>query len=141
MAAWMDKKNVVGRVQYVFEAGCEHQEEANKILANISRSEELKERYRWHHYAFIDKGPGVPQLFAPNLLAWEWQRARINSLYPQRGEWRLTLKKLCDGTLHNMQYLSEASVGVNAIVNTFYGVTSAKGPYEISNEFFRLKDF
>ena len=39
----MDKKNVVGRVQYVFEAGCEHQEEANKILANISRSEELKE--------------------------------------------------------------------------------------------------
>jgi hypothetical protein len=135
MAAWLDEKKIAGRVLYVFEAGCEHQEEANKIFANISRSEELKKRYRWHDYAFVDKGADVPQLFAPDLLAWEWQRARINTLNPQRGEWRLTLSKLAEKP-HRAQYLSEESVGINALVNSFYGITSAKEPIRIANSIF-----
>jgi len=140
MAAWLDEKNIAGRVLYVFEAGCEHQEEANKTFANISGSEELKKRYRWHNYAFVDKGADVPQLFAPDLLAWEWQRARINTLNPQRGEWRLTLSKLAEKP-HRAQYLSEEAVGINALVNSFYGITSANEPIRIVNDIFSLQDF
>lgn len=86
IAEWLNRKEISGQIQYVFEAGCNHQREANEILANISRSPELKKRYRWHHYAFVEKGPEVSQLFAPDLLAWEWQRARVNSLNPKRAE-------------------------------------------------------
>jgi hypothetical protein len=141
MAEWLNNKNVSGRVMYVFEAGCEHQQEAKRLLANISQTDELQKRYRLHGYAFVDKRADVPQLSAPDLLAWEWQRARVNSLNPKRGEWRKILKKLIDGTPHIGEYLSDTSVGVNAIVNTFYGITSAKVPYTIKNSFFHVTDF
>jgi len=123
MAAWLNRKDIPGRVQYVFEAGCNHQAEADAILRGISRSPELKQRYRWHSYIFADKGPDIPQLFAPDLLAWEWQRAHINAMNPQRGEWRLTLKRLFDGTPHLPEYETSTSVDIRAIVNAFYGVT------------------
>ena len=144
MAAWVNEKEIQGRIQYVFEAGCKHQQEANDIFARISKSEELKKRYRWHSFSFVEKGLDVPQLGVPDLLAWEWQRARVNSLNRKRGEWRLTLKKLVHGppkTPHLLEYESETAVGIRALVNAFYGITSATQPIEISNPFFYLKDF
>jgi hypothetical protein len=134
LAKRLDDDNVKGRLEYVFEAGCNHQKEANAILGNIANSAELKKRYRWHNYAFREKSPDVPQLFAADLLAWEWQRARINSLTPDRGEWRLTLQRLFDGTPHIPSYLTSVSVGLRGFVNAFYGLTDAgpNGPYEIT---------
>lgn len=133
LAGRLDHDNVQGRIEYVFEAGCPHQNEASAILGNISLSPELKKRYRWHDYAFRDKSPDVPQLFAADLLAWEWQRARINSLNPQRGEWRLTLKKLMTGTSHIAEYQNATSIGIRALINSAYGITKSKNwPQRIS---------
>jgi hypothetical protein len=141
MAAWMNTENVKGRILYVFEAGCEHQEEASQFLMKISRSEELKMRYRWHNYTFLDKDENVPQLFAPDLLAWEWQRIMRNRLNPNRKESRPRLSRLLTSKPHIKEYISETGLGIRAIVNTFYGVSEAKKPLEISNSVFMLKDF
>lgn len=128
MAAWLDREKIPGRVHYLFEAGCAYQNEANAILAKISVSNELKTRYRWHGYSFVDKGPDVPQLFAPDLLAWEWQRAYINANNPQQyTEWRLTLKRLADGTPFIPEMETETSVGIRALINVFYGLTLSGG--------------
>jgi len=132
-ADWLDQKKIAGRIEYVIEAGCNHQKEATAILAGISNSPELKRRYRLHDYSFRDKGPHIPQIFTPDLLAWEWQRAHINAMNPQRGEWRLTLKKLFDGTPHIPRYLTSISVGIRSLINAFYGVTEydGEGPFHI----------
>jgi hypothetical protein len=127
MAAWLDKQQIPGRVNYVFEAGCASQAETDSILRNISRSEELKARYRWHAYSFMVKNANLPELFAPDLLAWEWQRAYSNATNPRFSEWRLTLKKLVDGTPHLPLFETATSVGIRAIVNSFYGLTLPRG--------------
>jgi hypothetical protein len=137
VSTWMHEKGLRGRLQYVFEAGCEHQKEANEILFNVSKSEAMRTKYRWHNYAFVEKGANVPQLFASDLLAWEWQRRRLNDLHPQRGEKRMTLNKLAKEVPHIMGYESELSLGVRALINTNHGVTNVEGPYRITNSYFQ----
>jgi hypothetical protein len=74
-------------------------------------------------------------------MAWEWQRARVNSLNPERKEWRLNLARLSDGTPHIMEYETVTAVGMRGLINSFYGVTTADRPLDISNKFFHVKDF
>jgi hypothetical protein len=126
LAGWLDKKKISGRVQYIFEAGCNHQREANVILDGISASDTLKNRYRWRGYSFIEKDEDVPQLYAPDLLAWEWQRMYLNREHPERGELRTTLGKLARAKPHVAEYLTSTSVGLRGIVNMFYGVTDSE---------------
>jgi hypothetical protein len=134
IAGWLESQNIKGRIEYVFESGCQHEPEAKDILSRISQSDELKLRYRWHDYSFRQKHPDIPQLFAPDLLAWEWQRAVMNASNPQRGEWRLTLKKLRHGpppTSHIYEYQDAKSVGLRALINSWYGLTKTDGPVHI----------
>jgi len=119
---WLDQKELGGGIDYVFEAGDRHQREANDFLRRISLSPELNKRYRMHEFSFMPKGPEVPQLFAPDLLAWEWQRAHVNASKPQRGEWRMTLKNLFDGTPHVPLYLTATSIGIQSMINKFYNL-------------------
>lgn len=142
MAAWMNENKINGRVLYVFEAGCQHQEEANRFLFRISQSDELKKRYRWHNYAFVEKGAGVPHLYPADLLAWEWQRWRKNTLNPKRNEDRSRLSRMLTARQHIKEYISEAGLAIRALINVFYGVSDyPKRPLEIRNSFFTLKDF
>lgn len=133
LAEWLDKQQIPGRVHAVFEAGCASQAKADAILRNISKSEELKRRYRWHGYSFMDKDTDVPELFAPDLLAWEWQRAYVNATDPRFSEWRPTLKKLADGTPHFPLFETATSVGIRGIINAFYGLTSPRGADDAEN--------
>jgi hypothetical protein len=110
-------------------------------LIRISRSEELRRRYRWHNYTFLAKDESAPQLFAPDLLAWEWQRFMRNRLNPNRKERRPRLSKLVTSKPHIKEYISEEGLGIRAILNTFYGVSTIKKPLEITNSTFKLKDF
>lgn len=142
MASWMDENKMEGRVIYVFEAGCEHQKEANRFLLRISRSEDLKRRYRWYNYAFIEKGSDVPHLYPADLLAWEWQRWRANQLNPKMKETRPRLRRMLTARPHIKEYISETGLGIRALINTFYGVSDyPKRPLEIRNSFFTLRDF
>lgn len=124
MAEWLDDESVSEQVDYIFEAGCIYQKEANRIFEKIAALEELKARYHWHSYSFCEKSAESPQLFAPDLLAWEWQRAHINAMNPHCKEWRLTLKTLFAGSPHIPRYLTSTSVGIRAIINAFYGLTT-----------------
>lgn len=123
VSAWLDHEQMSGRVEYLFEDGCTDQIEAEAILKNISASNELMRRYRWRGRSFVVKSTNDPQLFASDLLAWEWQRAHINAMDSRHTEWRPTLEKLVDGTPHIPRYETPTSVGIRAIVNSFYGLT------------------
>ena len=57
----------------------------------------------------------------------------MNVHAPQRGELRMTLKRLFDGTPHIPVYLTSVSVGLGGLFNAIYGLTDSGdyGPYEI----------
>jgi len=125
IAEWCDKNGVDGRIEYVLEAGCNHEKDAVSILDRVAQSAELTRRYRWAKYSFVSKGPENPWLFAPDLYAWEWQRMDQNSENRQRGEWRMTLADLFEAKPHIGSYLKPESVAIRAMINSFYGLTRA----------------
>ena len=141
MAASLDDQKICGRVMYVFEAGCEHEEEATNFLRKIARSDDLKQRYRWHNYAFVEKSSDTSQLFSADLLAWEWQRFMLNRINPLRKECRPRLSRLLTSKPHIKEYISETALGIRALINTFYGITSTNEPLRISNDTFLVQDF
>jgi hypothetical protein len=122
MAMWLDQNKLSGRVCYTFEAGCAYQAAANVILTKIGASQELKNRFHWHGYLFVEKDSSVPHLFASDLLAWEWNRAHTNATVPYP-EWRTVPARLTGGTPHIIRYLTSDSLAARAIVNLFYGLT------------------
>jgi hypothetical protein len=125
MAAWMDHNDVKGGVEYLFEAGCNHEEEASRMMALVAKSPVLTDRYRLLKYGFAFKGPDVPWFSSADLLAWEWQRADLNQAEPHRKEWRPTMAELVDAKPHTAMYFTPISIGVQAMVNSFYGVRFA----------------
>ena len=122
MSAWMDQETISEQVEYVFEAGCNHEDEAAQMLALVAKSRELTRRYHMKKYSFAFKGPDNPWFFAPDLMAWEWQRADLNRAEPHRKEWRMTMAELVEAKPHTALYLSPISIGIQAMVNSFYGV-------------------
>jgi len=130
MSAWMDKQQLEAQVEYVFEAGCNHEAEAQQMMALVSKSRELTRRYRLKKYAFRFKGPDMPWFFASDLLAREWQRADLNRMEPHRKEWRMTMAELVDAKPHTASYLTPISIGIQAMVNSFYGVKLTNSHFE-----------
>ncbi len=114
----------IGRIEYVFEAGSPYQQQTEELMAKIRRTKQFRERYRLHDYSFRDKGPDIPHLYAPDLLAWETQRAEINANNPQREEWRLTLQKLVGCVPHITRYMNVGSVLALGINNLNWGLTA-----------------
>lgn len=120
---WLELEKLdVDGIEYTFEAGCNHQSEANQIMARIEHVPGLKRRYRWRKFSFVSKGPENPWLFGADYFAWEWQRYDRNSEHPELGEWRTTILPLIDGKPHIAKYLHPTSVNIQAIINAFYGL-------------------
>lgn len=97
---WLNKQEYRDKVQYVIEAGCEHEEEATDILSRIADIPQLEQRFRWGSHRFVHKGPENPWLFSADYFAWEWQRNDRLAEYPDTGEWRTTILPLIEAKPH-----------------------------------------
>jgi hypothetical protein len=121
--AWLDKRQLSAEIAYEMEAGNpKEQEEATAILARAMDSSELRQRYRLARYGFSQKGPKMPWFFAADYFAWEWQRYDRIAAHQANGEWRTTILPLIETKPHIAAYLTEASVGTQALFNAFYGL-------------------
>jgi hypothetical protein len=121
---WLDleKRDVDGGIEYTFESGCNHHEEAHRIMTRIEQVPYLKAKYRWRKFSFVSKGPDNPWLAGPDYFAWEWQRYDRNAMEPEHGEWRTTIVPLIEAKPHIAKYLDPASVNIQALINAFYGL-------------------
>jgi hypothetical protein len=122
---WMDREGLDGKVQYLVEAGAgngKQEAEAAFILGRVAASPDLSRCYRYASHAFWPKSSDTPWLFAPDYFAWEWQRYDRLSEYPDHGEWRTTMLPLIKDKPHLASYLTEGSVCIQAVVNTFNGL-------------------
>jgi len=94
------------------------------FFKQIKSTPELKLRFRLGGYSFVQK-QDAPQLQGADLLAWEWQREWATLTVPENRQRvrRPTLRRLADHE-HPHQFEHISNVGVLAIVNSFYGLTS-----------------
>jgi hypothetical protein len=122
-----EEEHCTGEAQFIFEAGNEYAGEISHFLSNAFRNPELRNRFRIGGYDFLPKKE-APPLQAADLLGWEWRKAyEIAVAKTSKSEWRLTLKSLCERP-HVAAHITKESMGVAAIVNSFYGLRSNREP-------------
>lgn len=107
---------------YFIEDGNEYEGELLHFLADIKTNPELRKRLAMLGADTYPKSK-VIQLQAADLLAWEFGRAYLNSTDPARNEWRTSLKEL-NALPHYISAFSDTSVGIQAMINSFYGLRS-----------------
>lgn len=123
----LDEQGYSGKVIYYFESGNEHQGELAHFLGRFQAHPQLREKYRCEDFGFYQKTTVAP-LQGADLLAWEWQRAYKNATVPGRTEWRKTLSELTRSPFFASGF-SRESIGIQAMVNAFYGIASNEGKY------------
>jgi hypothetical protein len=123
---WLDEQNIAGPIQYAMEAEeVAVQEQALAILARLHAAPKLRDSYRIGGYAFWPKSPEIPWLFAADYFGWWWQFSERVSANPEKdwhGDWESPVVPLIENKPHLASYLTEASVGTQALVNAFYGL-------------------
>lgn len=76
-AQWANVYDPQARIAYVFEAGDEHQADANKIIQSIADTPERRAKYHYETHAFVPKRSSMPTQ-AADILAWhickQWER-------------------------------------------------------------------
>jgi hypothetical protein len=73
MGKWAKENKLQREIAYFFEAGCEHQSEANARLNRISLEPKLKRQYRYASHSIVDK-MRMRGLQAADMLAWFLRR-------------------------------------------------------------------
>lgn len=86
--AWARDNDPSARIVYVFEAGDDHQADANKILQSIADNPDRRAFFNYENHAFVPKRSSLPTQ-AADILAWhvckQWDR-RERKIEKLRGD-------------------------------------------------------
>jgi hypothetical protein len=103
--SWMVDHDEVKGASFFFEAGHQHQSQAQFIMNRLFTDAEQKARYRYKAHAFVDKKASRPSQ-AADLLSWQWykdcQRRRNGATKP-----RADCRALTNGTPHHVLHFDE----------------------------------
>jgi hypothetical protein len=101
---WLNKRSPAsGDIAYFFESGNQHTGEANDLmsLARLGGVEtEVGKSYRYRSHSFIDRRDAAP-LQAADLLAWEWTKAKDETVDRALRPARRSLRELMGGNRDN----------------------------------------
>lgn len=123
LTLWMAEQGMDGSLEYVFEAGCNHEVEAFEMLSRANSVPRLQERWRLGKFYFANKGPEMPWLFAADFLVWEWQRRFLDARRPEVDrEHRDVIDQLVEAKPHFYSMLTAGAVNIWALFNSFYGL-------------------
>lgn len=118
---WADENKFDGEIAYVFEAGNEHQGEANTMMGNIKKTPQMRKAFRYQRHEFIKK-PLLPPLQAADMFVWFIQRWFSEN---KRDEFLTELLRE-GGITHWYQEISDLSLNMLALMNMNYGVKSGR---------------
>ena len=71
--SWAEKNGFDGDIAYFFEAGQQHEKQANHIMNTVFKKDNLRAFYRYAAHAFLPKESAVP-LQCGDILAWQWSK-------------------------------------------------------------------
>lgn len=69
LRTWADAHDPEARISYLFEAGDDHQKDANTLLLGIGEDQERARAFRYRNHAFVPKVLSMPAQ-AADILAW-----------------------------------------------------------------------
>jgi hypothetical protein len=118
---WADENRFDGEIIYVFEAGNEHQGEANVMMETIKKTPQMRKAFRYQRHEFIEKSL-LPPLQAADMFVWLIQRWFSDNKPDQF----LTALLLEGGISHWYQEITDLSLNMLALMNMNYGVKSGR---------------
>jgi hypothetical protein len=103
IAAWAEANDPIARISYIFEAGDDHQKDANTMLDGVAENPERVAMFRYRNHAFLPKRITYPAQ-AADILAWHGAKhlhRRTQGNYRLRGDFDAIISKLhvTDGNL------------------------------------------
>jgi hypothetical protein len=105
---WADQCDPIARISYVFEAGDDHQKDANALFLSIAEDPNRTAAYRYRNHAFLPKLKSLPTQ-AADILAWHGAKhthRREKGNYRLRGDFDAIVSSLhvTDG-YHDREWL------------------------------------
>ena len=110
ISVWAQENDPTARISYVFEAGDDHQKEANTMLTGIAENPIRAALFRYRNHAFVPKLLSYPTQ-AADILAWHGAKhlhRRSQGNYRLRGDFDAIISNLhvTDGNL-DREWLQE----------------------------------
>jgi hypothetical protein len=133
---WAELSDPIARISYVFEAGDDHQKDANALLTGVAEQPERAIAYRYRNHAFVPKIASCPAQ-AADILAWHGAKhihRKSEGNYKLRGDFNEIITKLhvTDGYhdpawLHQLVQVAEKRGGKygNEIAGLAFRLTEA----------------
>jgi len=107
MGAWAKRNSYKGGIAYFIEAGDEGQDQLEHLLSYASKSPEVRDMYQWASHTTALKTVASPY-HAPDLLAWEWGKYWLETVFEKKRPMRLSFAHLLINRLeaHSFQFLA-----------------------------------
>lgn len=93
---WADNNDPNARISYLFEAGDDHQKDANNLLIGVAEQPERVAAFHYRNHAFVPKMLSMPAQ-AADILAWHGAKhnhRRSEGNYRLRGDFNEIITKL-----------------------------------------------
>lgn len=114
VAGWANKNDQNARISYVFEAGDEHQSDADKFLKGIADDDERRARFRYRRHEFVLKRDSLPAQ-AADILAWHGAkhlRRKMEGVKRLRGDFQAIVDGLQVADAYHDRDMLEKIVGI-----------------------------
>ena len=107
MGMWAKRNDYKAGIAYLIEAGDEGQDELEHLLSHASKSPDAQSLYQWAGHSMIPKTACSP-FHGPDMLAWEWGKWWLESVFQKRRPMRLSFVNLLIGRLddHVFKFLA-----------------------------------
>jgi hypothetical protein len=115
-----------GDIDYVFESGCDKQQEASEFMLRLDKNPKLKAGLKVGAWGFAPKGR-EPALCSADFLCWEWQRNYVQATKntaDMTWDWRSEFKILLSPNpteIYN-QRISKENLSSQAIANASHDI-------------------
>jgi hypothetical protein len=115
-----------GDIDYVFESGCDKQQEASEFMLRLDKNPKLKAGLRVGNWGFAPK-KREPALCSADFLCWEWQRNYVEATknladisWKPRSEFQILLSPNPTEIYH--QRISKENLSSRAMTNAAHGI-------------------
>jgi hypothetical protein len=115
-----------GDIDYVFESGCDKQQEASEFMVRLDKNPKLKAGLRVGNWGFAPKKRELA-LCSADFLCWEWQRNYVQATknladisWDQRSEFKILLSPNPTEIYH--QRISKENLSSQAMTNAAHGI-------------------
>jgi hypothetical protein len=126
-----------GDIDYIFESGCDKQQEASEFMVRLDQNPKLKAGLRIGSWGFAPKGR-EPALCSADFLCWEWQKNYVRAMqnpnitWSWNSEFKILLSPNPTEIYH--QRISKENLNSQAMTNAAHGIHGGEARSDPTDE-------